>query len=263
MLAEPSGEKIRLRFRKDGTLRLLSHLDLMRCAERMLRRAEVPFKSTAGFHPTPRLVFALSLPLGVVGANEVVEIELTSPLTAEDVRGRLNRQAPPGLVFTAARTVDMKASAVPRRAVYFLPLPPDRAASLPPVVAELLARDKIWADRIRPKPRRVNVKPYIRAATVRPDGLVLDLWVTGTGGAKADEIARLLGLGDVLDAGAVVERTDLEIHDETPPADDAPPAGPPETAPLEHAPAPAAGEEDDPAVGAATWGMSPNGPVVE
>src|ERR1700722_3525423 len=74
------GDKLRFRFSKTGTLRLLSHHDLMRCLERMLRRAALPFKSTAGFHPGPRVVFALSLPLGVAGLDEVVEIEFLQPL---------------------------------------------------------------------------------------------------------------------------------------------------------------------------------------
>ena len=52
-----AGDKIRFRFHKADELRLLSHHDLMRCTERMLRRAELPFKSTAGFHPMPRFVF--------------------------------------------------------------------------------------------------------------------------------------------------------------------------------------------------------------
>ena len=51
------GDKFRLRFEKAGVLRLLSHHDLMRVLERMLRRAGLPFKSTAGFHPGPRIVF--------------------------------------------------------------------------------------------------------------------------------------------------------------------------------------------------------------
>src|SRR5690242_21785399 len=93
------GEKLRFRFAKTGTLRLLSHHDLMRCTERMLRRADLPFKSTAGFHPTPRVVFALSLPLGVEGLDEVVEIEFTRDLDADAVLGRLNEQAPSGLLF--------------------------------------------------------------------------------------------------------------------------------------------------------------------
>lgn len=256
------GEKFRFRFRKAGDLRLLSHHDLMRSAERLLRRADVPFKSTAGFHPTPRLVFALSLPLGVVGSNEVVELELTRPHDSDELIERLNRHAPAGLTFTSAQAVEMSAGAVPRRAVYRLPLSAGRAGSLAPVVADLLARDKVWADRVHPKPRRVNVRPYIRDIVVSNSAIELDLWVTQTGAARAEELLRLLGLTDVTDNGAVLERTDLEIHDEVPPGStDAPPGGPPETAPLEHVPATAADEDDG--IRPAGWGPSPDGPVVE
>lgn len=255
------GEKIRLRFAKTGTLRLLSHHDLMRCAERMLRRADVPFKLTAGFHPSPRIVFALSLPLGVVGRNEVVEVELTRPLDADDVLARMSRQAPEGLSFHAAKVVDPKATAVPRRAVYTLPIPADRSAELADTVAGVLALPKVWVEKSHPKPRRVNVRPYLRDVTAGSDSVTLDLWVTGQGTARAEDLLRHLGLGDVLDDGAVPERIDLEIHDEAPAdAADGPPDGPPETLPLDHAPA-TAGADDDRATG--TWGLSPNGPVVE
>ena len=116
-----TGDKFRLRFEKSGALRLLSHHDLMRCCERMLRRAGLPFRMTGGFHPMPRWVFALSLPLGVVGRNEVVELELTEPLAPDDVLARLREQSPAGLRFTRCDVVPPKASAVPRRAVYMLP----------------------------------------------------------------------------------------------------------------------------------------------
>ena len=110
-----TGDKLRFRFAKTGRLRLLSHHDLMRCLERMLRRADVPFKSTAGFHPGPRVVFAQSLPLGVVGRDEVVELELTEPRDSDDVLGALNEQAPDGLRFFRATVVPMKTTAMPRR----------------------------------------------------------------------------------------------------------------------------------------------------
>ena len=272
MADDPPGDKLRFRFQKTGDLRLLSHHDLMRSAERLLRRADVPFKSTGGFHPTPRIVFALSLPLGVIGLNEVVEIELTKPLLPDEVRDRLNRAAPAGLEFTAVKAVPMAASAVPRRAVYRLALPADRADEVRDAADRLMAEPKVWVDKYHPRPRRVNVRPYLRGISVSPRlaavqrtaaDLVLDLWVTGQGTARADDLVKLLGLADLLDAGAVLERSDLELRDETPPGQpDDPPDGPPEMARLEHAPAAVAGGEDDPATGA-TWGLSPNGPDVE
>ena len=89
----PVRDKVRIRFRKDHDLRLLSHHDLMRTFERMLRRAALPIRRTQGFHPHPRLIFALSLPLGVVGCAEVVELELDEVLAVEEIRARLMSQA--------------------------------------------------------------------------------------------------------------------------------------------------------------------------
>src|SRR5258708_32889319 len=99
-------DKVRIRFRKGGELRLVSHHDLMRCFERMLRRANLPFHSTQGFNPKPRLVFALSLALGIVGHQEVADLELTEDLSAEEVHDRLAQQTPAGLEILEARRID-------------------------------------------------------------------------------------------------------------------------------------------------------------
>jgi radical SAM-linked protein len=131
-------DKVRIRFRKSGHLRLVSHLDLMRSLERVLRRAALPFRMTGGFHPTPRLVITQSLPLGVVGHREVMELELTEEIDPDEVLRRLRGQVPPGIEFLSARRLPMKVTGRPRRAVYRIPLddpPPD----LPDRIAAFLA----------------------------------------------------------------------------------------------------------------------------
>ena len=142
-----TGDKIRFRFRKSDALRLISHLDTMRCFERMLRRASVPFKSTAGFHPKPRFVLAQSLPLGVTGCCEVAELELTVEQNVEEITNRLTDVAPPGMSFLSAHTVPMKANAVPRRTVYRVAVPTERIESVQAVAQRLLASEKVWVDR--------------------------------------------------------------------------------------------------------------------
>jgi radical SAM-linked protein len=244
------GDKFRLRFEKVGVLRLLSHHDLMRVLERMLRRAGLPFKSTAGFHPGPRVVFAQSLPLGVAGLDEVVELELTEPREAADVLAGLNAQAPAGLRFRRAAVVPMKTTAMPRRIVYEFPLPPDRAAAAAAACGRLVAAAAVWVDRFRPSPKGLNIRPYLRAAGVRDDVLSLDLWVTTTGTARADELLRLIGVDDLLDAGHVLSRTTVELRDEAaPPPDpaDTPPDGPADTRPLDPAVVAARAGSDQPA----------------
>jgi radical SAM-linked protein len=262
-----TGDKLRFRFAKTGHLRLLSHHDLMRCLERMLRRAAVPFKSTNGFHPTPRLVFALSLPLGVVGSDEVCELELTEPRDADETLARLAVQAPDGLAFTRVSVIPMKSTATPRRVVYTLPLPTDRVDDTAERCRGIMAEPKVWVDRLRPSPKRLNIRPYFRDIRVTDNVLSLDLWVTQTGTARADEIVDLLGLADLLDVGVVLTREALELRDEvtTSGPTDNPPDGPADSLPLDPATVAALSHrEDEPNhAAAAHWGVSPAGPVVE
>lgn len=211
-------DKFRIRFRKSGDLRLLSHHDLMRAFERMLRRAALPFRSTEGFHPHPRLVFALSLPLGVAGLQEVVELELNEPIPPDDVLSRLAAQAPDGLEFLSIRRIPSNVTAQVCRAIYRVPVPPERVPQLTESCAQLLARSECPVERSRPQPRRVDIRPYLLDLRVAEGTLEIELRVTPTGAARADEVLALLGLTDLLDAGAVVERAVLELEDEIPPS---------------------------------------------
>src|SRR5262245_1778906 len=77
--------RVRVRFRKEGDLRFLGHHDLMNCFERMFRRAQLTLLTTRGFNPHPRMTFALSLALGIVGKREVVEVDLADPLSADEI----------------------------------------------------------------------------------------------------------------------------------------------------------------------------------
>ncbi len=207
-------EKVRIRFRKGGDLRLVSHHDLMRCFERMLRRAGLPFRTTSGFNPRPRLVFALSLPLGIIGHDEVAELELLEELPAEEVHARLAQQAPAGLEIHEVHPIDSRRAAQVRRATYRIALPPDRFASLPDRMAALLAAPECWMERTRPRQRRYNLRPFVNSLRLDQNALEMDLWVTPTGTARAEEVLELLGLSDLLAAGAVLERTRLELEDE-------------------------------------------------
>ncbi|HEV3146033.1 MAG TPA: TIGR03936 family radical SAM-associated protein [Gemmataceae bacterium] len=206
--------KFRVRFQKTGLLRLVSHHDLMRAFERMLRRAGLPFRSTSGFHPQPRIIFALSLPLGVSALDEVVELELTEEVPADDVLERLKQQAPAGLRFSSIRAIPLSTTAQVCRAVYRLPAPAERLAALREQCALLLAGAECWVERSRPEPRKINIRPYILGLQVETGALEMDLRVTPTGSARADEVVQQLGCGDLLEAGAVLERTKLDLIDE-------------------------------------------------
>jgi len=233
---EPVRDKVRIRFKKGGDLRLVSHHDLMHCFERMFRRAALPFHSTEGFNPKPRMAFALSLALGIVGSEEVLELELDAFLPPEEIQQRLARQAPPGLEILSVQRIQRKTRAQVRRVCYRVPVPSARAAELSQRCATLLAEATCWIERTRPQPRRLDVRPYVRDLRLLPapctlDGgaqthLEMDLWITPNGAARPEEILGLLGLHDLLEAGAILERTKLALHDEDQSPDNGP-TGPP------------------------------------
>src|SRR5262249_12923519 len=153
--------------------------DLLRCFERMLRRAALPFHNTQGFHPHPRIVFALSLPLGVVGREEVAELELDEILSPEEVLTRLRQHAPPGIEILSIQRVELKTTAQVRSLSYRLPLPPERVDAVREKAAELLALPEVWLSRSKALPgqipltggqpdpettrtNRVDVRPFLR-----------------------------------------------------------------------------------------------------
>ncbi|MHB1423815.1 MAG: TIGR03936 family radical SAM-associated protein [Gemmataceae bacterium] len=219
-------DKARIRFRKSGALRLLSHHDLMRTFERLLRRSELPFHRSQGFHPKPRLVFALALPLGVVGREEVVELELAEVLTPEDLHARLARQAPPGLEILSVRRIPVKANAQVSQMAYSISVPAERLSDLRRRIAEVLAAPTFWIERHRPLSRQAGRRLDVRSFLVDlrivegvspnrpPCTLEMILRLTSTGTARPEEVLGLLGLEDLLVAGAVLERSRLELKDE-------------------------------------------------
>ncbi len=218
----PPRFKFRVRFAKTGDLRLVSHHDLMHVCERMFRRADLTLPVTQGFNPRPRMWFASALALGVAGQQEVLEFELTQTIAEDEVHTRLGRQAPPGLAILSVRAIDVRTSARVRRAIYRLALPED-IADLPERHAEFLARTEYWIERLRPNPRRVNIRPFVHELNVNDNQVEMALWITDNGAARPDEIVAALGLQKCLDDGAVIERTALELYDELPPGIEAPP----------------------------------------
>ena len=130
-------DRFRVRFKKGGDLRLISHHDLMRTFERMLRRANIPVHCSEGFNPKPRLVFALSLALGVVGCQEVAELELDESMEPDELCRLLAREAPAGLDILSVKRVN--SSAVVRRMSYRLALSASHVSSVEPRIREVLA----------------------------------------------------------------------------------------------------------------------------
>ena len=82
--------KVRVKFRKNGVMKFIGHLDIMRYFQKAIRRAELPAAFSGGYSPHMIMSFANPLGVGLTSDGEYFDMELTERVyTAEAVR-RLN-----------------------------------------------------------------------------------------------------------------------------------------------------------------------------
>lgn len=85
---------LRLFYRKRGRAKYISHLDITRCMQRSLKRAELPVWYTQGFNPHMYMTFALPLALGYESDYECMDLRFTRLMDFEEIRQRLNAALP-------------------------------------------------------------------------------------------------------------------------------------------------------------------------
>jgi radical SAM-linked protein len=90
---------------------LVSHLDLIRLFDRVVRRAGLPIAFTGGFHPMPRISLATALALGATSSGEIADFELTMPLSVDAIREKLVREMPTDIPIYNVEQIDLKTPA--------------------------------------------------------------------------------------------------------------------------------------------------------
>ncbi|QSJ17145.1 TIGR03960 family B12-binding radical SAM protein [Nostoc sp. UHCC 0702] len=104
-------QRLRVWFGKQGDMALMSHLDLMRLFDRVIRRASLPVAFTGGFHPNPRISVANALALGATSSGEIVDFELTQLVPAAIFIEKLAKELPKDIPVYNVVEIDLKASA--------------------------------------------------------------------------------------------------------------------------------------------------------
>lgn len=94
-----------IKFTKESSIKFISHLDLMRTIQRVIRRADLPMEYSKGFNPHMAMSIAQPLSVGVYSDAEYMDIVLTEELNEEEVINRLNEKTASGIRFLTAKKV--------------------------------------------------------------------------------------------------------------------------------------------------------------
>ena len=89
--------KVRIKFSKEGPVRFIGHLDVMRFFQKAIRRAEIDIAYTGGYSPHQIMTFAAPLGVGLTSRGEYMDIEVNSITSCEDIKNRLNQASVPGI----------------------------------------------------------------------------------------------------------------------------------------------------------------------
>ncbi len=93
--------RIRIKFRKNGVMRFVGHLDIMRYFQKAMRRANIDICYSEGFSPHQIMSFAAPLGLGLTSDGEYLDIEVNTTPSSEAAMQALNATMSEGMEITS------------------------------------------------------------------------------------------------------------------------------------------------------------------
>lgn len=91
--------KIRMKFSKNGPLKFVGHLDIMRYFQKVFRRSKVDIAYSKGYSPHQILSFAAPLGLGVTSDGEYLDAQFHSVKSSKEMLAIINAQMNEGITL--------------------------------------------------------------------------------------------------------------------------------------------------------------------
>ena len=173
-------------------MRFISHHDLMKVFERAIRRANIPIAMSRGFNPHPKLSILLALSVGIVGKDEVLELELLESIPLESLVESLGRQLPKEIHILSVEAIPPSSNNPVRDVTYEIVFEdPDLLKTLK--ISEFLQQPAIVVNRTKDGYQKpFDIRPSIQEITVKSDGLILSIKMTSKGIARPEEVLNAL-----------------------------------------------------------------------
>lgn len=97
--------KVRIKFAKQGCMKFIGHLDVMRYFQKAMRRAGIDIAFTEGFSPHMIMSFASPLGVGITSSGEYVDIEVRTPISSANAVRQLNEVMVEGMEILSFRQI--------------------------------------------------------------------------------------------------------------------------------------------------------------
>lgn len=159
-----------IKFSKEDSIKFISHLDLMRTIQKIIRRSELPVEYSKGFNPHMALSLAQPLSVGMSSNGEYMDLVLAEEVDEDFIKEKLNENAPMTIrIIEVSKVIKRTEKKVPPsmalidRAKYTLKIPIEDGEIAEKSLASLLENNS-WVTMKKSKKgeREVDIRPLIK-----------------------------------------------------------------------------------------------------
>ncbi len=200
-----NGVSFRITFAKQGAARFLSHLELAEALIRAIKRSGLSFVYSQGYHPHPRISFAVATSVGMESRGEYADIQV-APMGKDqaDLQKEINAFLPTGLEILAIEKLTGQEASLAegiKGFSYTLSLPEMALSDLPGLrekLQDFLTADTFFITRERKgKVTTKDIKPLVTSLSLDEENrqVLLSLRIGNEGTARPMEVlTEVLGI---------------------------------------------------------------------
>lgn len=164
----------------------------MKVFERAIRRANIPIAMSKGFNPHPKISIVLALSVGIIGKDEVLELELLDSMPVETLTERLGRQLPGEIQILSAEVIPDSPKSSVRNVSYEI-IFKDTALLKAVKIDDFLQRSSVIVNRDKDGQQKFfDIRPSIQDITIKSNRLMLSIHVTPEGITRPEEVLHAL-----------------------------------------------------------------------
>jgi len=162
-----------IKFSKEGNIRYISHLDLLRLFKRSFKRGGIKLQYSQGFNPHPKMGFAQPLSLGYFSSGEYLEFDTMEPYETGNILEKLNSIMPEGIEVFSCKELPPSGKTLAALTEYadyelLIPLQNGFDRDMKEILEKFMTRDHIVVikhQRKSGKDIELDIKPMIAEIT--------------------------------------------------------------------------------------------------
>ena len=185
--------KVRIKFAKEGAMKFIGHLDIMRYFQKAVKRAGLDAAFSEGYSPHMIMSFALPLGVGITSTGEYFDLELRTATTSEDLKKRLNDAMVEGMEILSVRQVEEgkagKAMSLVEAADYILTFRPGQepCADWKEKLEAFKAQESmVILKKTKKSEREVDIRPFIYSMEEKDGSIYMTLSSGSTNNTKPE-----------------------------------------------------------------------------